>query len=78
MKTVSASEARRRLSKLLRDVSAGETVVVTLHGEPVAQIVPALHSVFKREQALICLLARLNAQSVLDLPRIGREEMYQE
>ncbi len=38
MKTVSAAEANRHFSKILRDVRAGETVIVTSRGEPVAQI----------------------------------------
>jgi prevent-host-death family protein len=41
MKTVTAAEANRRFSKILREVRAGETVLVTSHGEPVATIAPA-------------------------------------
>jgi prevent-host-death family protein len=41
MKTVTAAEANRQFSKLLREVRAGETVLVTWHGEPVATIAPA-------------------------------------
>jgi prevent-host-death family protein len=41
MKTVSAAEANRQFSRILREVRAGETVLVTSRGEPVAKIVPA-------------------------------------
>ena len=41
MKTVGAFEAKTRLSQLLDQVERGETVTITRHGEPVAQLVPA-------------------------------------
>ncbi|WP_375461639.1 type II toxin-antitoxin system Phd/YefM family antitoxin [uncultured Enterovirga sp.] len=40
MRTITAADANRYFSKLLRDVSAGETVVVTSHGRPVMRVVP--------------------------------------
>jgi len=42
-KTVSAADANRRFSQLLREVRQGSSYVVTSHGRPVARIVP-LHS----------------------------------
>lgn len=41
MRTVGAFEAKTHLSKLLDQVEAGETVVITRRGEPVAELVPA-------------------------------------
>jgi prevent-host-death family protein len=41
-KAVSAAEANRRFSELLRTVKAGRSVVVTSHGKPVAKISPAI------------------------------------
>lgn len=38
--TYSTYEAKARFSELLRKVREGETVTVTYHGEPVAQIRP--------------------------------------
>ena len=76
MKFFSAAEANRQFSKILRDVRDGETVIVTSHGEPVAKIVPAGRDIAEREEAMTRLLARLDAQPVLDLPRIGRHEMH--
>lgn len=37
---VSVAEAKNRLPQLIRAVADGETVVITRHGKPVAQIVP--------------------------------------
>ena len=39
--TVGVHEAKTRLSDLLRRVEAGETVVITRRGEPVAELRPA-------------------------------------
>lgn len=40
MKTVGAYEAKTKLSALLQEVAAGEHVVITKHGRPVAQLTP--------------------------------------
>jgi prevent-host-death family protein len=37
---VSVAEAKNRLTQLLRVVEAGEPVVITRNGKPIAQIVP--------------------------------------
>jgi prevent-host-death family protein len=41
MKEVGAYEAKTHLPRLLREVEAGETVVITRHGKPIARLVPA-------------------------------------
>lgn len=41
MRTVSLADAKARLSELLNEVEAGEEVVITRHGTPVARVVPA-------------------------------------
>ncbi len=38
---VSIADAKNRLTELIRAVENGETVVITRHGKPVAQITPA-------------------------------------
>jgi prevent-host-death family protein len=40
MSTVSAYEAKTHLPRLLRAAERGETVVITRHGKPVAQLGP--------------------------------------
>jgi len=37
---VSMADAKNRLPKLIRAVEAGEKVVITRHGKPVAQLAP--------------------------------------
>ena len=37
---VSIAEAKNRLPQLIRAVEGGETVVITRHGKPVAQLTP--------------------------------------
>jgi prevent-host-death family protein len=76
VKTVSATECNRHLSKILRDVRAGETVIVTLRGKPVAEIRSANRTVADREAAKQALFARLRSQPALNLPRIRRDELY--
>jgi prevent-host-death family protein len=38
---VSIAEAKNRLSQLIRAAEGGESVVITRHGRPVAQLLPA-------------------------------------
>ena len=40
MKLVGAFEAKTHLSRLLDEVAKGETITITKHGTPVAQLVP--------------------------------------
>jgi len=42
MEAVGAHEAKTHLPRLLDDVAAGKSVVITKHGVPVARLVPAL------------------------------------
>jgi prevent-host-death family protein len=37
---VSTAEAKNRLPQLIRAVEAGEEVIITRHGKPVAQLAP--------------------------------------
>ena len=38
---ISIAEAKNRLSQLVRAAEGGESVVITRHGRPVAQLMPA-------------------------------------
>lgn len=40
MKTVAIKDAKNRLSELVREAEAGETIVLTRNGVPVADIAP--------------------------------------
>ncbi len=75
-KIVSAAEANRRFSQLLRSVREGDSYVVTAHGKPVAKIVPANRDEGMMERARALLLARLRSQRALNAGRWFRDELY--
>ena len=75
--TVSAAEANRQFSKLLRGVRDGNSYVVTSHGRPVAKLVPISKSPEQKEAAFQKLMARLRSQPVRNIGRWTREELYE-
>ena len=76
-KAVSAADANRDFSKLLRDVRNGESVVITSHGKPVARIIPYDAHDPVRAAAKEILLARLRSQPAIDIGPWTRDELYQ-
>jgi prevent-host-death family protein len=76
MITISAAEANRQFSRLLREVREGETIVVTSHGTPVATILPADRADASRGPAKEALLARLRSQPAVDIGPWRREDLY--
>ncbi len=62
MTRITAAQANRAFSSLLRRASAGETVVVTSRGKPVAQIGPVREDMAAKDAAWQRLLARLGNQ----------------
>ena len=77
MKTVSAADANRHFSKLLREVDEGQTVLVTSRGRPVAEIRPvASAEAADRRAAWEALFARLDAEPAHNLGRFSRDEAY--
>lgn len=79
MSTISAAEANRQFSSLLRQVSQGESVTVLSHGRPVAVISPAVDraSDADRSGAKARLLERLGRQSTLGARDWSRDELYE-
>jgi prevent-host-death family protein len=73
---ISAAEANRTFSRLLREVREGHTYVVTAHGKPVARIVPCDKAGGDREKARAALLERLAEQPVMDIGPWTRDELY--
>jgi prevent-host-death family protein len=79
MKTITAADANRHFSKLLREVQGGEEVTITSHGRPVARMVPAHEKTDEeREAAFDRLMTRLQSQPVLNLPKVTRDEIYED
>jgi prevent-host-death family protein len=74
-KAISAAEANRKFSQVLREVREGHSYVVTSHGKPVARIAPAeaTHS----EKAKDRLLRHLRSQPIRNVGRWTREELYE-
>jgi prevent-host-death family protein len=81
-KSVSAADANRRFSKLLKGVRRGRSYLVTSHGEPVAKLVPAEKDAHTSKRARKSLLARLRAQPAVKgaktRRRWTREELYED
>jgi prevent-host-death family protein len=75
---VSAADANRRFSQLLRGVREGHSYVVTSHGKPVARLVPAGTHDQMASSARSTLLSRLEKQPVVDAGRWTRDELYED
>lgn len=78
---ISATEANRQFSRLLRRVAEGHSFIVTYHGKPVARIDPVGHvdaSAATRERAHQALFERLRRQPVVDIGPWTRDELYDE
>jgi prevent-host-death family protein len=79
-KTVTATEANRSFSKLLRDVAAGHRVEITSHGRKIAVLSPAELEGPSREQrlkALEKLKKRWATQKRVTVGPWTREELYE-
>ena len=75
---VSAAEANRKFSKLLRTVREGQSYVVTSHGKAVAKIVPLQKSDGVTRGARTALVRRLRSERVTKIGRWSREELYED
>jgi prevent-host-death family protein len=79
MRTVTAREANQQFSRLLSDVAAGEEVVITRRGQPVATLAPYRGRPMtpEREAALESLLALGRKGFHLGGIRATRDEMHE-
>jgi len=73
-KAISAADANRKFSQLLREVRDGQTYIVTSHGRPVARISPVAEE--GRSNAKAELLAHIENQPVRRIRRWKRDELY--
>lgn len=76
--TVSAADANRRFSEILRKVRGGRSVTVTSHGKPVARIVPVSLDDRMSGGAREALLDRLRAMPVVTVGPWSRDELYED
>jgi prevent-host-death family protein len=77
-RAVSAADANRRFSELLRTVRDGQSVVVTSHGRPIARIVPIGKDENISLKARSALLKRLRSERVTTIGRWQRDELYED
>lgn len=75
--SISAADANRHFSDLLRRVREGRTIVVTSHGRPVAKIVPIDENDRVVAGAREALLERLRATPAVNIGRWTRDELYE-
>jgi prevent-host-death family protein len=73
-KAISAADANRKFSQVLREVKEGQSYIVTSHGRPVARIEPVNGQ--SHGNAKSALLARLEAQPVRRIGRWKRDDLY--
>jgi len=75
---VSAAEANRKFSLLLRRVREGHSYVVTSHGKPVARLIPVGKHDDVGTSARALLLSRLEGHPIVDAGRWTRDELYED
>ncbi len=76
-KAVSAADANRRFSELLRTVKTGRSVIVTSHGKPVAKITSVTEDQQAAEGARAALFTRLRRQRAVHVGQWTRDELYE-
>ena len=76
MKTVTASEANRQFSAVLRSVTQGERITVTSRGKPVATIAPAREPAAGASAARRRLLEHLRGVRAAGRRSWSRDELY--
>jgi len=77
MKMITATEANRDFSKLLEDVTAGESIGITKRGKMVATINPVRQADERAAQESVREhLEMLRRQPLLGIPRGTRDELY--
>jgi prevent-host-death family protein len=76
LERISAADANRGFSRVLREVRDGRTYVVTSHGRPVARIVPIGRDTTTGAAARTALFGRLDRERVVKAGRWTRDELY--
>ncbi len=73
---VSAAEANRLFSRLLRSVREGHTYIITSHGRPVAKLVPITKNADLATAGRTVLFKRLRRERVVRIGHWKREDLY--
>lgn len=75
---ISAADANRQSSAVLRQVREGRTFTVTSHDRPVARIVPVRGEANVTRAARAALFRRLRAAKVQAVGRWTRDDLYED
>jgi len=78
MKTITASNANRGFSNLLREIGKGEEIMILSRGKPVAKITSVNSEVLQKKAMKNLLLSRLKAQNVTGSRNWTRDELYKD
>ena len=76
MKTITASNANRGFSSLLRKVSKGEEIMILSRGTPVAKIISVKSTALQKKATKKLLLSRLKSQVGTGSRDWTRNELY--
>jgi prevent-host-death family protein len=77
MKTISAADANRGFSRLLREVRQGEEITILSRGRPVAKMTSVNLSAPQKKAMKEILLSRLKSQGITGSRNWVREELYE-
>lgn len=77
-RVVGLYEAKTRLSQLVAEVAAGETITITRHGVPVAMLSPVRHGLLTREEAEQALANLREKRKGVTLGGLSIREMIEE
>lgn len=73
-RAISASDANKRFSKMLRDVQNGKSYVVLVRGRPVARVIPVDRE--SQHRSVISLLEFLRTLPQRQMTARGRTDLY--
>ena len=76
MKTITAANANRGFSNLLREVRKGEEITILSRGTPVAKITSVNSAALQKNAMKNLLLSRLKDQDVIGSRNWTRDELY--
>lgn len=78
MKTITAADANRGFSSLLREVRKGEEITILSRGTPVAKITSVNRTALQKNAMKRLLLSRLKNQVVTGSRNWTRDELYRD
>lgn len=78
MKIITAANANRGFSNLLREVRKGEEITILSRGTPVAKITSVNSAMLQKNEMKKLLVSRLKTQGVTGSRNWTRDELYKD